>query len=131
MENQPNNLNTLKILFIIKAIFNLFGALFFAGYGFFISFIFSDMVHGAEEMPFDIATFVGVFAGVGAVISLVLAILTFLAAKYLGETRNHTFILVVSILNFFTGILGILLGVFTLIEINKPNVKPLFEKQSF
>ena len=129
METQPNNLNTFKILFVIKGIFNLFGALFFAGYGFFINYIFSN-VHQSdlETTPFDVGTFIGIFSGIGFVVMLVFGILTLMTAKYLGEARKHTFITVVSILNCFTGILGILLGVFTLIEINKPHVKPLFEK---
>ncbi|PHQ30680.1 hypothetical protein [Leeuwenhoekiella nanhaiensis] len=127
METQPNNLNTLKILFIVKAVLNLLAALFFAGYGFFVNMILTDVAHGPHDTPFDVTTFVGVISGVGFASFLILAILTFLAGKYLGETRNHTFILVVSILNFFTGILGILLGIFTLIEINKPHVKPMFE----
>ncbi|MCC4211882.1 hypothetical protein [Leeuwenhoekiella parthenopeia] len=129
METQPNNLNTFKILMVIKGVFNLLAALFFAGYGFFVSMIFTNINQGElENAPFDVGTFLGVFSGIGFVVMLVFAILTFMAAKYLGETRKHTFITVVSILNCFTGILGILLGIFTLIEINKPHVKPLFNK---
>lgn len=58
--------------------------------------------------------------------------LCFFAAKCLRETKGHTFILIVSILLAITGgILGILLCVFTLIEINKPHIKALFNGEPF
>ena len=125
METSSNNLSTLRILFIVKGIFNLIGALFCAGYGFFISLFITQFNEADADADF-ITTFIGIFSGIGFILLLAVAILTFLTAKYLGETRNHTFITVVSVLNCLTGILGILLGVFTLIEINKPHVKPLF-----
>ena len=128
METQSNNLDTFKILFIIKAVFNLFGALFFLGYGFFMSMVFTDAATTAQDMPFNISNFIGIIAGLGFILCLVFAIVTFLAGRYLGKAKNYTFILVVSILNCLTGISGILLGIFTILEINKPHVKVLFEK---
>ena len=128
METQSNNLNTFKILFIIKAVFNLFGALIFLGYGFFMSMVFTDAATTAQDMPFNISNFIGIIAGLGFILCLVFAIVTFLAGRYLGKAKNYTFILVVSILNCLTGISGILLGIFTILEINKPHVKVLFEK---
>ncbi|WP_242670090.1 hypothetical protein [Gramella sp. KN1008] len=72
-----------------------------------------------------------IFVTIGSVIFLFLiglGILTILAGKYLGERRKYDFIFVIAILNCLTGILGILLGIFTIIELNKPNVKRLFGK---
>jgi len=57
-----------------------------------------------------------------------MGILTLFASKYLKEIKNYNFIFVVAILNCLTGILGIVLGIFTIIELNKPDVKALFNK---
>ncbi|MFT4778692.1 MAG: hypothetical protein ACJAU0_002279 [Flavobacteriales bacterium] len=57
----------------------------------------------------------------------VLITLNFLAFRYIAEQKNHSFIVVVSILNCLTGILGILLGVFAIIELLKVEVKALYE----
>ena len=46
---------------------------------------------------------------------------------YLKEYKNATFIIVVSVINCLTGILGIVLGILTIIEIQKPEVSALFE----
>ena len=127
METQTNNLNTYRILYIIKGIFNLLGAVFFIGYGFFMNFIFTEVNQNAE-MPFDMSTFFGIICGIGFVVSLIFGIVTLLGAKYIGEARNYTFVLIVAILNCLTGILGILLGIFSIIEINKPHVKALFDQ---
>jgi len=127
METQTNNLNTYRILYIIKGIFNLLGAVFFIGYGFFMNFIFTE-VNQNTETPFDMTTFFGIICGIGFVVSLIFGIVTLMGAKYIGEARNYTFVLIVAILNCLTGILGILLGIFSIIEINKPHVKALFDQ---
>jgi hypothetical protein len=57
-------------------------------------------------------------------------ILNLLAAKRIKERMSYTFILVVGILNCFTGMLGIALGVFSIVELNKPDVKALFQRNT-
>lgn len=126
---QPNNLNTFRILFIVKGIMNLLGALFFIGYAFLGTFFFNiaDMNSDMDQMPFDPSILFVIIGIVGFVIALTFAVITLMAAKFIGETRNYTFIFVASILNCLTGVLGILLGIFTIIELNKPHVKQLFQ----
>lgn len=126
---QPNNLNTFRILFIVKGIMNLLGALFFIGYAFLGTFFMNlaDTNADLEEMPFDPSILFMIIGTVGFMIALAFAIVTLLAAKYIGEKRNYTFVFVASILNCLTGVLGILLGVFAIIELNKPHVKQLFK----
>ncbi|MGB5941550.1 MAG: hypothetical protein WBG71_01585 [Leeuwenhoekiella sp.] len=126
-----NNLQTFRILFIVKGVLNLLLALFFLGFAGFFSFIASDIAHNTpSDMPFNPLTFFGVFWGIGFALSVVFAILTFMAAKYLGEARKHTFIIVIAVLNCLSGIIGIVLGIFTIIEITKPEVRALFETNS-
>ena len=139
---EKNNLSTLKTLFIIKAILSLLTTLFimfvFFGMG---AFIAQDIagpggsqgdlqVPTPTDMPFNPFVLIGSFGLVIVLLSLALTIVTFMAAKYIGERRKHTFILVVSILNIISGILGLALGIFALIEINKPHVQKLFDGES-
>lgn len=129
MEVQTNNLNTFRILFIIKGILSLLAALFFVGYGFFMNAIFNS---GTIENtpPVEMSSIFGIISGIGFVICLIFGIITLIAAKYIGEARNYTFVLIASIMNCLTGILGILLGIFTILEINKPHVKALFDQNT-
>jgi len=132
MEN--NNLNTLRILFIIKGVLSLLATLFimviFFGMGSFLVQDFNGPDSNQEELPFNpiaLISSIGIFA---ILLSLGLTIITFLAAKYIGERRNHTFILVASVLNLLSGVLGLALGIFALIEINKRDVQVLFSRDS-
>jgi hypothetical protein len=81
-----------------------------------------------DNMTFNPAIIFFIIGGVGFVIASVMGVLTLLASKYINEVRNYNFIFVVAILNCLTGILGILLGIFTIIELNKPHVKAFFNK---
>lgn len=124
---QDNNLETLKILFIIKGVLALLITLVV---GFFILGIGTAIIHEVhqqqEEIPFSIAAFissVGIFL---LILSIIMTVLTFLAAKYIAERKNHTFIVVISVLTCLSGILGLFLGVFAIIELHKSHVKPLF-----
>ncbi|TBW28694.1 hypothetical protein EZJ28_08145 [Gramella sp. KN1008] len=127
MTGENHNLNVFRVLFLIKGIFTLLISLFPLLYVFMGLFIFNN-----EFEDFDNFGLTGlIFVTIGSVIFLFLiglGILTILAGKYLGERRKYDFIFVIAILNCLTGILGILLGIFTIIELNKPNVKRLFGK---
>lgn len=132
MQPQPNNLNTFKILFIIKGILNLFLALFFLAYAFFGSYFFSEFDAAASRdlEHFNPGWIFIIIGGLGFVFALIFGILTLIAGKYIGLKKNYSFVLVIAILNCLTGLLGILLGVFTIIELNKPHVKELFDNPS-
>lgn len=126
-----NNLNLFKTLFLVKGILTLCFSLFFVAYAFFGSFIGHaiESINHNDPIPFSIGTFFIVIGSFGFFITVTMGILTLLASKYLKEVKNYNFIFVISILNCLTGILGILLGVFTIIELNKPHVKELFNKE--
>lgn len=138
---QNNNLDTLKILFIIKAIINLLSTLFvivmILGLGAFLTAdVPGNYRTNPEELPFNPITIISSLGVFAVIISIAYTVATFLAAKYIGERKNHTFIVVVSILNMLSGILGIALGIFALIELHNDNVKSLFgrgitEKEQF
>ena len=125
-----NNLNLFKTLFLIKGIITLLFSLFFVAYacmGGFIGHVF-ETTDPTDPIPFNPGIIFMVIGSIGFIISVTMGILTLVASKYLKEIKNYNFIFVVAILNCLTGILGIVLGVFTIIELNKPDVKELFNK---
>ncbi|HVT14223.1 MAG TPA: hypothetical protein VHE55_18315 [Fimbriimonadaceae bacterium] len=72
---------------------------------------------------------VGIFAVIWiVVIALVggLAIMNFVCANWLRDRRNWTGVVIVSAFNCLHMPLGTALGVFTLIVVNRPNVRSLF-----
>jgi len=124
-----NNLSIFKTLYLVKGILTLCFSLFFLLYaviGLFMGGIIA--LDPTNEVPFNpgiIFIVIGVF---GIICCVTLGILTLLVSKYIRETKNYNFIFALAIVNCLTGILGIVLGVFTLIELNKPEVKQLFGK---
>lgn len=124
-----NNLNTFRTLYLVKGILNLLFVLFFLAYGVIGLFIINGDQFKADNIGFNPGVLLIVIGCVGAFIAFIFGILTLMVPKYLKETRNYNFILVVAILNCLTGVLGILLGVFTIIELNKPEVRKLFDKE--
>ena len=123
------NLDTYRILFIIKGVLNLLISLFGLVYvvmGFIIPA--PTMTDFPGYTPFNIMSIIlVVFGSIFILFAIIMAVLTFLAAKYIGERRSATFIIVISIINCLTGVLGIVLGILTIIEIQKPEVRALFE----
>jgi len=129
MEN--NNLSTFRILYLVKGILTLAFSLFFVLYAMF-GYFFTDLMEqevNNSDLPFNPGAIFTIIGIIGFIISLTFGILTLIASKYIKERRSYTFIFVVAILNCLTGILGILLGVFSLIELNKPEIKSLFDKR--
>ena len=124
-----NNLSTFRLLFLVKGILTLLFSLFFLAYAA-MGTIFSKIPEFNDDpaMPFNPGILFFIVGGIGFILTAVMGIITLMASKYIKETRKYDFIFVVSILNGVTGILGILLAVFTIIELMKPNVKALFGK---
>ena len=126
-----NNLNLFRIFFLIKGILNLLFTLFFVAYALIGMFVINVNIHDHDSaLWFNPGAIFVVIGSVGAFFAMILGIVTLLAAKYLNEVSHYNFILVVAVLNCLTGILGILLGVFTIIELNKPEVRALFNKEN-
>jgi len=130
MKTTSNNLYSFRILFIIKGILTLCFSLLFLVYGLLGLFLLNSNEFQMEsgELPFNPGTLLMLIGALGFIFAVAIGVLTLLAAKYIKEHKNHTFIIAIAIVNALTGVLGILLAVFTIIEINKPEVKKLFEK---
>lgn len=123
-----DNINTISTLHLVKGILTFLGSLFFIAYAF-MGGIFSNLpMDQATQPPFDIAMIFYIIGGVGFIICLILGILNIISYNYLKQRKNHSFIFAVSIINCLSGVLGIVLGIFTIIEINKPHIKDTFNK---
>jgi cytosine/uracil/thiamine/allantoin permease len=132
MNISTNNLNTFKILFLIKGILTLcisFIFIVYAGIGAFVGSI-VEKTNSVNDLPFNPGDIFLIIGAVGFVFSVTIGTLTLLASKYIKELRNYNFIIVIAVINGLSGILGILLAVFYIIEVTKPNVKELFDNKA-
>ncbi|TRO66850.1 hypothetical protein [Christiangramia sabulilitoris] len=129
MHKVDHNLGIFKILYIIKGIIILLFSILPL-----IFLIFGAVLFQENQYSSDDSAFGGIMIMIiGCTLFLflfVLGILTMLTAKYLGEKKNYDFIFVMAIINCLTGILGIIMGIFTILELTKPDVKRLFVKQT-
>ncbi|AUC77956.1 hypothetical protein CW736_00375 [Nonlabens sp. MB-3u-79] len=122
-----DNLSTFATLHLVKGILTILFSLFFLLYMFVgTALTFGSMNHG-QDMPFHPGNIFIIIGAVGFIITVSIGILTLLAGKYIKERRNYNFIFAIAIINCITGILGVLLGVFTILDLNKPHVKAQFE----
>ena len=129
MSLEDHNLRIFKILYIIKGVLILIFSFLPLLYVFFGFYLFQGQNINDEDSTIGGA----ILMTIGIILFLfflAMGILTLLTAKYLGEKRNYDFVFVMAIINCLTGILGIVLGVFMIIELNKTNVKRLFRKPS-
>ena len=128
---QNNNLNTFRILYLIKGILALAGSLFFvlyACFGLFFQSAFESIPEQDVEMPFNPGNIFIIIGAIGFVIAIIIGILNIMASNYIKVVKKYNFIFAIAVINCLTGILGIILGIFTFIELGKPEVKALFEK---
>lgn len=88
-----------------------------------------DLASETDLFSFNPANIFVIIGFVGFIFTITLGVLTLLTSKFLSEVRNYNFIFVMAILNALTGVLGILLAVFTCIELQKSEVKVLFSKK--
>lgn len=130
LRRSENNLNIIEILHYVKAGLIVFAIAFFALYAFFGMSIGGAISHDAgSEMPFDFSTIFVIVGSVGIVMCLILGILDLLSARYIKQRKNYTFVLVVAGIHCVSGLLGLGLGIFTIVELTKPEVKALFSKR--
>ncbi len=122
-----DNLTTFVTLHVVKGILTILFSLFFLFYIFIGSVLSFTPMDNHAHMPFNVASFVVIIGAVGFLITVTIGILTILAGKYIKERRNYNFIFAISILNCLIGVLGIILVIFTIIDLNKPHVKAQFE----
>jgi len=127
-----NNLANFSTFFLVKGILTFAASLFFlfyAGMGFFFGSLMemAENVDNANLPAFNPGVLFIIIGLLGFVLAVIFGMLTLHASKCIKARKKPQFIFVLAILQCFTGVLGILLGVFTIIELQKPEVKALFE----
>lgn len=117
-----NNLETFRVLYLVSGILNLLGVLGFMTYALFGAIFLGNLDKNVGNTSW-VFMLVG---GIGSSIFLILGIINLLASKYIKEKRNYNFVFVAAVISCISGVLRLILGVFTIIEITKPEVKALF-----
>lgn len=122
-----DNMDTFATLHLVKGILTILFSLFFLLYIFLGAAMNLSVFDQDPHMPFDPSIIIITIGAVGFIITVSIGILTLLAGKYIKERRNYNFIFAIAILNCLAGVLGIILGIFTILDLNKPHVKAQFE----
>lgn len=106
-----------------------FGAVSLVGVAFLGTFIGELLSNepGMQDFPFNFGLIYVVVGSIGAIISLAAGIMNLVTAKRFSQQRGYAFIFITSILNCFSGLMGIALAIFTLIEIHKPGSKEILK----
>jgi hypothetical protein len=93
-------------------------------------FMTSGKLPAASAQEAEILNMVGgLFIGIGSVvvlIGMICGICTILAGRYLGQYKNHTFCFIIACIECINVPLGTALGIYTIITLNKPEVKEPF-----
>jgi uncharacterized membrane protein len=90
--------------------------------------MYNEIANNEPHMPFNPAILFIIFGSIGVLILTAIGVLDLLSSKHIRNRTGYNFIFVSSIIGALTGILGILLCIFALIELSKPHVKQLFGK---
>ncbi|MDD2634482.1 MAG: PrsW family glutamic-type intramembrane protease [Bacteroidales bacterium] len=122
-----NNLETLAVLHYIMGGFKLLSSLFVLIY---VLMGAGMIVGGISESEESLQILGGIFLILGLfgfVLVVAFGIMSILTGKFLSQKKNRMFCLVISVLECFNTPFGTVLGIFTIVEIEKAEVKKLFE----
>lgn len=132
MDRVSKSINTFRLLFLIKGILNLSAILFFLIYAI-MGVVASRMIEFTEQfdpnpqaMPFNPGSVFIVVGVVGMVVCAISGTFLVIATKNWSRRTNRKFIQIAAFVNCITSVLGIILCVFTLIELSKIDMKTAF-----
>lgn len=129
----------LSVFHYVMAGLGTLGGFFMAAYFAFVGYIVTTVMPsvpsgaGSSPPPAPPAGFAWFFGAFGVLISLSIlafAVLHFLCGRWIAARRNRTFCFVVGCLSCISFPLGTVLGVFTIIVLQRESVRWLFEKQT-
>ena len=122
-----NNLDTIAVFHYVWGGLKIFASLFVLIYVVMgIGMIWGGTSTGETELQFTGGIFL-IFGLVAFLMVVVLGILSFLCGYYLKQRKNLIFCMVMSGLACMSALVGTVLGIFTILEIEKPEIKALFE----
>ncbi len=130
-DRDRDHLKILGIVYYVNAGTIAFCALFgllYAGIGLFM--LAGGLPGPAHGKGLEEAKMVGmmfaIFGGAAALFCLTLGLLNFLAGRWLRSEKHRIFCFVVGCLNLMSLPYGTLLGIFTILVLNRPRVKAIF-----
>ncbi len=128
-QEDSNNLDLLRIFYIVKGVLSSLTGLYFLVMSFGLPAFFGRIAMDTSSVdpsffPFTLITIIMSFA---AIFVIAVAVCCFLSARAIQNRTQYNLVFVTGILCCLTGILGIALGVFTFVEITKPEVKALLK----
>ncbi len=134
MMQDAEHLKLLSIFYYISGALSCLGCflgIFYAGMGLMIPKMAATAPRSPGTAPFpEEMTWMFFLIGIVIiVISLAMAVGSFLTARWLSARRNKTFCMVVAGISCINFPLGTALGVFTFIVLSRPSVTHLFEEQ--
>ena len=83
--------------------------------------------HGSQQLPAFIGWFFVAFASVFILMGWTLAVLVLIAGRFIARRKHYTFCFVVACIECLSVPFGTVLGVFTILVLNRQTVKELFD----
>ena len=125
------HLKQLRLFHFIFAGLGILGLIFLLLHYSLMQVFFSQAEQGAAQDPVlaIFMTYAGLFYGFGAITILAHSLLNLLSGIYLKQHRHRTFSFVVAILNCLNAPVGTILGVFTIVVLQRPSVLELYNRQ--
>lgn len=125
------NLNTFRILFLIKGILDFliaFIGLIYIAVGPVVGDTIADeAARNGDYMPFNPGNMFLIFGVVMVALALITGVPAIMASQRFHQKRGRTLIIVAAAINCITGVLGIVLCIFTIIEVQKQEVREVFD----
>lgn len=125
------NLNTFRILFLIKGILDFliaFIGLIYIAVGAVVGDTIADeAARNGDYMPFNPGNMFLIFGVVMVALALITGVPAIMASQRFHQKRGRTLIIVAAAINCITGVLGIVLCIFTIIEVQKQEVREVFD----
>ncbi|PWL24673.1 MAG: hypothetical protein DCO96_12770 [Fluviicola sp. XM-24bin1] len=125
------NLNTFRILFLIKGILDFliaFIGLIYIAVGAVVGDAIADeAARNGDYMPFNPGNMFLIFGVVMVALALITGVPAIMASQRFNQKRGRTLIIVAAAINCITGVLGIVLCIFTIIEVQKQEVREVFD----
>ncbi len=126
------NLSTFRILFLIKGILDLliaFLGLIYISIGAFAGSVFFEAsTRSGDNVPFNLGNLFIIIGVAMLGIALITGIPALMASARFKQKRGRTLIIVAAAINCLTGVLGVVLCIFTILEVQKPEVRELFDE---
>jgi len=123
------HLNLLSLFHLISGIFTLVYSVFMALYFGFFTFIFNlsgNFEEANSDFPFEFMSFFMLICIIILVIAIALGVAKIFCSKFIKQKKNRIFCIVISCIECFSFPYGTLLGVLSIMVLNRNSVKEIY-----